>query len=366
MRLYVLTSSRADYSIYLPLLKRLQADDRFDLQLIALGTHASVFHGSSLDRIRSDGFEVKQVIESLVLGDSSEAISSAIGLTTLKFSSFWAAEEGQVDLILCLGDRYEMYAAVLASLPFQIPVAHIHGGETTLGAIDNVFRHSLSLMSSWHFVSTEAYVDKIKMLIPESERVFHVGALALDNLGEIDLMAHDDFKETFGIDLTIPTILTTFHPETVSLEKNGSYARELAESINNLSDFQVVITMPNADTMGNEIRKVFQELITSSSHVIGVENFGTVGYFSIMKSCSFLLGNTSSGILEAASFGKYVINLGDRQKGRLCGENVFHCPVDAEAILTLSREIAAMGNYEGENIYWNGGAAAKIVEALIA
>ena len=154
MNIAVLTSSRADYGIYLPLLKKLQSDPFFNLKIFVFGTHMSVFHGLTKNQIKEDGFEISREIESLVLGDSAEAISSAMGLTMLKFASVWAQEQNETDLIFCLGDRYEMFGAVMACVPFNIPVAHIHGGETTIGAIDNIFRHSLSLASKLHFVTT--------------------------------------------------------------------------------------------------------------------------------------------------------------------------------------------------------------------
>lgn len=366
MRLAVLTSSRADYGIYLPLLKKLRADDTFELTIIAFGTHLSRFHGYTVEQIEKDGFEVTEKLETLILGDSETAISNAIGNTISRFAPLWERLKGQIDLVFALGDRYEMFAAVSASIPFNIKIAHIHGGETTLGAIDNKFRHAITLMSSIHFVSTKPYAEKIELLTGEAKDIFNVGALSLDNLSDLKLLSIEAFKDRFNIDFSLPTILTTFHPETVSIGKNLEYANVLMEVFNILSEkYQVVITMPNADTMGNIIREKFTALASNNSKVICVENFGKLGYFSCMQLCSFLLGNTSSGIIEAASFGKYVINLGDRQKGRASGENVIHTKINLGSIRENISKIEQLGkDYDGINIYHSDRSSIKIINAL--
>lgn len=366
MRVAVLTSSRADYGIYLPLLKVLEADDDFELNIIAFGTHLSRFHGYTLKQIEKNGFNIIEKLETLILGETEEAISNAIGNTIIKFSSVWASLKNNIDIVLALGDRYEMFAAVAASVPFNIPIAHIHGGETTLGAIDNKFRHAITLMSSLHFVSTEQYAKKVADLIGKSKNIHQVGALSLENLSHLKLLSVEQFKQQFKINLAIPSILMTFHPETVSIEKNEAYADELLNVLAVLSKtYQIIITMPNADTMGNLIRAKFTQLSQSNNKVTAVENFGTLGYFSCMKHCSFLLGNTSSGIIEAASFGKYVINLGDRQKGRAFGKNVLHTTIASKDILKNIATIEKKkGNFTEKNIYFQKNSASKILEVL--
>lgn len=366
MRVAILTSSRADYGIYLPLLKAIKADDFFDLTIIAFGTHLSRFHGYTVEQIEQDGFFVNERVESLILGDTAEAISNAIGNTITKFSSLWEKLKGEIDLIITLGDRYEMFAAAAASIPFNLKIAHIHGGETTLGAIDNTFRHSITLMSKLHFVATQEYALKVKQLIGEEKNIYHVGALSLDNLANFSLYSKAEFQQKFQIDLLIPTILTTFHPETVSFDKNIEYTDTLVNVFEELSNrYQIVITMPNADTMGSMVREKFNQLVHRNTRVIGVENFGTLGYFSCIKHCSFLLGNTSSGIIEAASFGKYVINLGKRQKGRACGENILETAIERVSILKNVEKIAQLDfNYSGENIYRKVNSAQRIIQGL--
>lgn len=360
MNVAVLTSSRADYGIYLPLLKKLKNDPFFNLKIIAFGTHLSRFHGYTVESILSDGFEIYESIESMVLGDTSEAVSTAMALTALKFSSFWNRERNEVDLIVCLGDRYEMFAAVSASIAYNIPIAHIHGGEETLGAIDNVFRHSLTMMSTYHFTSTEVYAERVKKMIGKDNNVYNVGALSLDNLQEIELYSLEEFKKNYSIDLSKPTILITFHPETVAAEKNQEYIDELVKALEQVN-IQMIITLPNADTMGNLIRESLNKFISKTNYVFSIENFGTKGYFSCMKYCSFLLGNTSSGIIEAASFGKYVINLGDRQKGRACSNNVVHTQIESQKILSAIDSIMAKGSYKEDNIYFQSNSSDKII-----
>jgi GDP/UDP-N,N'-diacetylbacillosamine 2-epimerase (hydrolysing) len=366
MRVAVLTSSRADYGIYLPLLKAIKADDFFDLTIIAFGTHLSRFHGYTVEQIEKDGFVVNECVESLILGDTAEAISNGIGNTITRFSSLWKKLKGEIDLIITLGDRYEMFAAVAASVPFNLRIAHIHGGETTLGAIDNIFRHSITLMSNLHFVATEEYALKVKQLIGEEKNIHYVGALSLDNLADFSLYTKAEFKQKFQIDLLVPTILTTFHPETVSFDKNIQYTDTLVNVLEELSNhYQIVITMPNADTMGSMIREKFNQLAQHNAQVISVENFGQLGYFSCMKHCSFLLGNTSSGIIEAASFGKYVINLGERQKGRASGENVLETAIERMSILKNIKKIEQLNfNYSGKNIYRRVNSAQRIIHGL--
>ncbi len=363
MRLVILTSSRADYGIYLPLLKKLKADDFFDLQIIAFGTHLSRFYGYTLSQIEADGFEVKHKIESLVQGDSPEAIATAMGLTNLKFANLWANLKSKIDLIICLGDRYEMYAAVNASLPFNLPIAHIHAGETSLGAIDNTMRHSISLVSKYFFVSTEGYKRKVTQLIGNQENIHNVGALSLDNIQDLKLLSKREFLNKYQIDLNNPTVLTTFHPETVSVEKNRIYIKELIAALKKL-DYQIVITLPNADTRGTFIRTQLLEFAENRENVYIIESFGTLGYFSCMKHCSFLLGNTSSGIIEAASFKKFVINLGDRQRGRAQSNNIMNVPVKKEAILEAVAGLKNKNTETIENIYWKRNVADQIIQVL--
>jgi GDP/UDP-N,N'-diacetylbacillosamine 2-epimerase (hydrolysing) len=251
-------------------------------------------------------------------------------------------------------------------VPFNIPVAHLYGGETTLGAIDDKFRHALTVMSTYHFTSTEEHKQRVTQILGHNKNVYNVGAMAIDNIKNLPLLSIDQFREKFHIDLNKPTILSTFHPETVSAEKNDVYIKELLKAFDELKkDWQIVITMPNADTMGNQVRQVIQEyLVKGDRNVIGVESLGLTGYYSCMKYCSLLAGNTSSGIVEAASFGKYVINLGDRQKGRQAGKNVLHCPIQQDAIISMVHSIRLRPALNNDNIFGDGDSVPKIVDVL--
>lgn len=364
MKVGVLTSSRADFGIYLPLLKALRDDPAFELETIVFGTHLSAFHGETKKNIIASGITVDHEIECMLLNDSKEAIASAMGLTMMKFATFWEQEGGKFDLVFCLGDRYEMFAAVLSALPFSIRFAHIHGGEKTLGAIDNVFRHALSHASHIHFASCEDYKERIEELLDEPEHVYNVGALSLDNILQIDLLDTEEFKEKWGVDMSKPTALITFHPETVKAELNRDFAVALVNSIKKHDELQYLITMPNADTAGNIIRQVFIDELADCDHIYMHENLGTQSYFSAMKHAAFLLGNTSSGILEAASFDQYVINLGDRQEGRLAGENVLHTEITEQAISEAIAKVKDLPSFGSVNLYYNGGATQKIMETL--
>lgn len=362
MNIALISCGRSDYSIYLPLMKKLKADSDINLDIIAFGTHVSRFYERTVNKFYEDGFDVAYEVESIVLGDSSEAISSSMGLTIVKFSSIWAKEN--YDLIIVLGDRYEMFSAIAASVPFNIPVAHLHGGETTLGAIDDKFRHCITSMSKFHFVTTESHKKRVAEILSHNQHVYNVGAPALDNLNEIELLTKEEFQKEWGIDLNKPTVLTTFHPETVALEKNEEYIKELIKAIDQI-DKQFVITLPNNDTMGTLIRDYLKEYGAKhhkKCHL--VEVLGTVGYYSCMTHCEYLLGNSSSGIIEAASFKKYVINVGDRQKGRDAGENVINVKADHKEIFDAANSIDKLPEFTGVNIYGDGMATKKIVEIL--
>ena len=365
IRVGVLTSSRADFGIYLPLLKALQKEEAFHLELIVFGTHLSKFHGYTVEQIEREGFKIAKRIESLLLGDTPSAIASAYGLTVLKFAEYWQENEQNFDVVFALGDRFEMAAAVAASIPFGIKIAHLYGGETTLGAIDNIYRHSISLASQLHFVGAEFFAKRLNQLLDdEKASIYNVGSLSLENLKNIDFLSVEAFKNKWQIDLNIKTILVTVHPETVAYQKNLAYCEETIKALEQLAnEFQIVITMPNADTAGMVFREAFETLAKKQQSIKIIENFGTQSYFTCMKYAKLMVGNTSSGIVEAASFQKYVLNLGDRQKDRLCGENVIHVPFNHDLIVKNTLEYATK-EYNGENIYFKSNPSEIIIQIL--
>jgi GDP/UDP-N,N'-diacetylbacillosamine 2-epimerase (hydrolysing) len=361
----VLTSSRADYGIYLPLLKMLKKDPFFELIIIAFGTHLSAFHGYTLTQILNDGFEVPHLIESVMAGDSKDAISTSMALTSIKFSVFWNQHQHDFDLVFCLGDRYEMFAAVVAGIPFGIKYAHLHGGEKTLGHIDHIFRQSITLTSKYHFVSCEVHAIRVSELIESESNIFNVGALGLDNLNTLEILSKEEFLYRFRVDLNKPTILVTVHPETASPEENATNAEELAKTLLELKKYQILISLPNADADGFVIRHRFLQLPEESNNRITChENLGSPGYFTAMTHCAFLLGNTSSGIIEAASFHKWVINLGNRQNGRIQSDNTINIPFNMQSIHQMIHKIELSPAYTGINIYYKENTAKSICTIL--
>jgi GDP/UDP-N,N'-diacetylbacillosamine 2-epimerase (hydrolysing) len=258
MKLGILTSSRADYGIYLPLLKKLKSDSFFSIELIVFGTHMSKFQGYSVDLIEEDGYNIIHEISTLVSNDDEQSISTSYALTALKFADFW--KSNKYDLVFCLGDRFEMSAAVQAGIPFGVKFAHIHGGETTLGAIDNIYRHQITLASSIHFSATKLFSSKIIDIIGSSKNVYTVGALSLDCVSDFKPLEKELFYNRFKIPQN-DFALITFHPETISPELNKSYAIEMSLALKYLTKkLFLIITMPNADTMGSVFRNEIESL----------------------------------------------------------------------------------------------------------
>lgn len=362
MKIGVLTSSRADYGIYVPLLKKLKVDNFFDLEIIAFGTHLSNFHGYTVKMIEEEGFNVIHKISSLLTADDQQAISTAFGLTALKFADFWALNS--YDLVLCLGDRFEMCAAVQAGIPFGVKFAHLHGGETTLGAVDNIYRHQITLASDLHFASIEDFANRIKDIKGDSKYVYSVGSLSIEEIEEIDLPSENEFRHRYGI--LNPFILATFHPETVSPENIYQDTIEMINGLKAIANrINIVITMPNADTFGTIFRDALTKLKEEMpNEILLIENFGKVNYFAAMKFCELLLGNTSSGIIEAASFGKYVVNVGHRQAGRAQSQNTINCDFDALKMQNAVNVSLAKGKYSGVNIYYKQGTSSSIINIL--
>jgi len=363
MKIGVLTSSRADYGIYLPLLKTMIKDDFFNLELIAFGTHLSINHGYTLNYIIKDGFKKIHEISSLISNDDEVSIATSYALTALKFADFW--QINKYDLVFGLGDRYEMSAAIQAGIPFGVKFAHIHGGETTLGAIDNIYRHQISLVSKLHFASTKQYTEKVIQLIGTSENVYTVGSLSLDGIENFKPCKKDLFFKKYGI-LNYDFALITFHPETIDTKSNKLYAIEMRKALTCISKLLfLVITMPNADTMGSIYRQEIEKLQKDfPNKIVCIENFGKENYFNAMFYAKMLIGNTSSGILEAASFGKYVVNVGNRQLGRAQSENCINIKFLNKEIVDAVQKVCEMGEFNGQNIYHKKNSSKLIINCI--
>jgi len=361
IKVALLTAGRSDYSIYLPLIKKIASGKYFDLHIIAFGSHPYKEFGKTVDFIEKDGFKASYIVKALEPDFTPESIAVSMGNTLKEFAHIYQKEN--YDLIFALGDRFEMFAAVSASVPFNIHVAHIHGGEKTLGAIDDKFRHAITLMSKYHFTSTENHAKKVVQLIDSDEFVYNVGALALDNITDMQLLSIDELKKELEIDFTKPTLLATIHPETVNLKLNSKLVEEFIKALKS-SEYQTLITLPNNDTSNKYIRKELLKFSETNKNVFTFDALGPLKYYSCMKHCFAVVGNSSSGIIEAASFGKYVINIGDRQKGRDRGENIIDTPIDATAIKNKIEQIKEMPELNKKNIYGEGNTTDKIISII--
>lgn len=364
MKIGLLTSSRADFGIYTPLLEALHEEANVTIELIAFGTHLSPYHGYTLVELEHwSGIPIRKVY-GMPLEDHPASVASAFGTLLSNFAQFWG--EHTYDWVLCLGDRYEMCAAVQAGIPFQVKFAHLHGGETTLGAIDNIYRHQITLASAMHFTATQAYRQRVLSILGHDENVHCTGAINIEKLNDEVIPAWAETKSKFGIDVD-EFVLCTFHPETIQPERNKEFAHLTADVLSKLSySIPIVITLPNADSYGSLYRSVFTKLASATANeIILIENFGRKHYFSALTQARFVLGNSSSAIIEAASFSKMVINVGDRQKGRMRSENVIDLPFDYQKILSNCQTLLTGESYKGSNVYLKQGGIAEIVKCLL-
>ena len=325
----VVTTSRADYGIYLPILKKLR-NSSFDLQLYVTGMHLSAEFGRTAEIISNDGFQISETIEILLSSDTPEAISKSMGLGVIGFSQCFS--KNRPDILLVLGDRFEMYSAVIAALPYKIPVAHIHGGEITQGAIDDVIRHSITKHSHLHFVSTDEYARRVHQMGEEKWRIMVSGAPSLDNLNQIKLLNKNEVENLFNISLQKSPVMITFHPVTLEYEHTQWQINELLSALTYINK-PIVFTSPNADTNSRMIINKINQFVNKSEHSFFIKNLGTQAYFSLMNIAEMMIGNSSSGIIESASFKLPVLNIGTRQTGRVKGKNVIDADYKRESIV---------------------------------
>ncbi len=364
IRIGILTTSRADWGIYLPLVRKLRKDTAFKLFIFAGGMHLDKRFGFSSRLIEKEGFRITEKISSLKPGYEENDINLSIAETIRKFSPVWEKYRSKMDILFALGDRYEMFAACTASVPFNIKIAHLHGGEITLGAIDNTFRNAISCMSALHFVSTKEYSDRVKAITGSPENIYNVGSLGVEGFLNEKCYSSKEFSDKFGFDILKPFVLTTIQPETIHPENNRLNIGEFLKAARAI-DLPFLCTLPNADTSGNVIR---EGLLKFEKEYPGklkcYENLGQKGYYTAMKNCALMIGNTSSGIIEAGAFKKKVINLGDRQKGRLSGKNVITVPFRKEKICNAVRLAGQLNLLSFKNPYGQGGASDRILKIL--
>jgi len=315
----VATVARSDYGIYIPILKNILADSDLHLHLIVSGSHLSPEFGLTIKQIENDGFEIGERVEMLLSSDTPEGIVKSMGLGMIGFAQ--AFSHCRPDILVVLGDRFEMHAAAISALPFKIPVVHIHGGEITEGAFDDALRHSITKLSHLHFVSTQEYARRVIQLGEEPWRVVVSGAPGLDNLKTIELISIHELESVYGLPMNPPPLLVTFHPATLEFENTSTHIEELLNALEAF-DQPIIFTMPNADTNGRIIKEKMERYVQSHPNTRLIDNLGTRAYFSLMANAAIMVGNSSSGIIEAPSFGLPVVNIGTRQKGRVRGENV--------------------------------------------
>jgi UDP-hydrolysing UDP-N-acetyl-D-glucosamine 2-epimerase len=335
----VVTTSRADYTAYRPLLAALQVDEELALKLYVSGAHLSPEFGSTVQSIERDGFEISERIAMLLSSDSPEAIAKSMGIGLLGFGQ--AFSRWKPDILVVLGDRYEMLAAALAALPFKIPVAHLSGGELTQGAIDDALRHSITKLSHLHFTTTETYARRVIQLGEDPTRVFVSGEPALDNLLATPQLTASEIRRRYGVDIERPFLLVTFHPVTLEYEQTEEQINELLAALDE-AGFFIVFTLPNADTAGRIIAervRLWVRLHPGTASL--VDSFGPDAYHGVLSRAIAIVGNSSSGLIEAPSFRVPAINIGTRQSGRLRAANVIDVGNDRTAILAAIRKAAS-------------------------
>ena len=363
MNVGILTSSRADYGIYKPLLEKLKVDPEISLHIIAFGMHLQEHQGFTYSIIESDGYKNIHSISTMPAKDEVYDIAKGYSKILSDFTEFWSSK--YFDLVFALGDRWEMSAAVQASIPYQIKIAHIHGGETTLGAIDNIYRHQITLASKFHFTANKEFSKRIEKIIGTKEGILTTGSISLEGIENIKLPEWSDVQKQFQIPFK-KFILVTIHPESVLIEKNEEYARQSYSFLEKLSlTRNILITRSNSDALGSLFNKQFELLVKQYPKKIKlVHSLGKLNYFKAMKQSQFIVGNSSSGIIEAASFKIWVLNIGDRQAGRLRNDNVIDVPFNLTMINDALEKISTLGQFDGINKYQKAKTCELIIDKI--
>lgn len=320
----VVTGSRAEYGLLYCLLKEIQDDPDLELQLIATGMHLSPEFGLTYKIIEQDGFSINEKVEMLLSSDTPLGISKSLGLATIGFAD--AFERLKPDILVLLGDRYEILAAAQAALIARIPIAHLHGGESTEGAFDEAIRHAITKMSHLHFVAAEPYKKRVIQLGESPDRVFNFGALGLDYIKRFRLLEREYFEKSIEFELGKVNFLVTYHPVTLSYKHPGEVMSNLLKAIDNFPEARIIFTKPNSDPKGRIIAKMIDEYVSKHpDRAISFVSLGQLRYLSAIKHVDAVIGNSSSGIIEAPFLQKPTVNIGDRQKGRLKASSVIDC-----------------------------------------
>jgi GDP/UDP-N,N'-diacetylbacillosamine 2-epimerase (hydrolysing) len=341
-------------------------DADLNLQVIATGMHLSPEFGLTYKSIEADGFVIKRKVEMLTSSDTSVGIAKSMGLGMIGFAD--ALDELNPDLIVVLGDRFEIFAAVSAALVARIPVAHLHGGESSEGLIDEAIRHSITKMSHLHFVAAGEYKQRVTQLGEQPDRVFLVGGLGIDNIKRLKLLERAALEADLGFKFDKRNLLITFHPVTLEHASAANQMQELLSALTKLKDTQLIFTMPNADTDGRVLIKMVEQYVSRHSNAHAFTSLGQLRYLSCLAQVDGVVGNSSSGLTEVPSFKKGTINIGDRQRGRLQAASVINCgPTQqniSDAIYKLYSPNFQMSLSHVSNPYGEGGASEEVVRIL--
>lgn len=366
-KLAVITGSRAEYGLLYWLLQEIQADTELELQLVVTGMHLSPEFGLTYRTIEHDGFPIAAKVEMLLSSDTPIGIAKSMGLGVISFADTLAMLKP--DIVVVLGDRYEIFAAVQAAMALNIPVAHLHGGETTEGAMDEAIRHSITKMSHLHFVAAEAYRQRVVQLGETPERVFNVGGVALDNLQRLNLLNREQFESALDFKLASLNFLVTYHPVTLSQASVKSSAQALFDALDAFPQAHIIFTKANADAGGRVINQLLDEYASAQPQRVYVTtSLGQLKYLSAIQLVDVVIGNSSSGLIEVPALHKPTVNIGERQQGRLKAASVIDCIEERAAITqaihhALSREFqATLPNVV--SLYGQAGASLRIKEVL--
>ena len=365
-KICVITGTRAEYGLLRWIMQGIKDDPDLTLQVIATGMHLSPEFGLTYREIEKDGFQIDRKVEMLTSSDTPVGIGKSMGLGLIGFVD--ALNELNPDLIVVLGDRFEIFAVVAAALVARMPVAHLHGGETTEGAFDEALRHSITKMSHLHFVAAEEYRQRVIQLGEQPERVFLVGGLGIDNIKRLKLLDRAELEASIDFQLGAKNLLITFHPVTLETSTAENQMTELLAALSELKDTQLIFTMPNADTDGRTLIKMVQQFVAQHPNARAYTSLGQLRYLSCVAQVDGVVGNSSSGLAEVPSFKKGTINIGDRQRGRLQAESVINCEPTrqgvAAALVKLYTADFQASLSQVQNPYGEGGASEKVVKTI--
>ena len=364
-KICVVTGSRAEYGILRGLMLAIKNDPELMLQIIATNQHLSKLQGETYQEIERDGFVIdyKVYMADDEAPDNANTTAKAISRGVSGFAD--AFDALQPDLLLILGDRYEMLALASTALVYKIPIAHLHGGEITEGAFDDAIRHAITKMSHLHFTSTEAYRRRVIQLGEQPESVFNVGALGVENVMKTKFMSKDEIEQSLGFQMTDKCFLCTYHPVTLSNMSSEEQVLNLLRALDDYNDYHIIFTYSNSDTNSQIIIKRIQEYVDKNqSRCMFIPSLGQRRYFSALRYMNAVIGNSSSGIIEVPSFGIPTLDIGDRQKGRIAADSVIHCGYSTEEIQDGLKEVVAYQSKIIDNPYYKEGTCETILKII--